>query len=349
MVQKLTIRISGLRMSAALRLAYLRALFRQPVSVIDTISPGKVSTRITTSSNTVQNAISQEFALMFSSFTFVIGSYVVAFIKNPLLTLVASASLPFILILTGIIIPPYIRINKITEKYSADASAVAFEMFSSIRIVVAFGAEEKLARHHEELLVKGTNNFKKAAPIAGLFFAPMMVGQYGTMGIAFWFGIRQYSEGKNINVGSIVVVLFSVMMAIMNFGRVVHPIVAIAKATAAAGELFETIDAPVADISGLKEPEITANANITFHNVAFSYPSRPNVPILQGLDLEFEAGKVTAIVGPSGSGEFPSALGCSDTCIDTIPYLRQVYYRGSGAEMVRSSWYNSLTRTERRP
>ncbi|KAF5853597.1 hypothetical protein GGP41_002155 [Bipolaris sorokiniana] len=302
-VSMLTIRISGLRISAALRLAYIRALFLQPVSVIDTVSPGKVSTRITTSANTVQVAISQQLAMMFQAFAFVIGAYVVAFIQSPLLTLVASASLPFILILMGIIIPPFTRIHKITEKYSEDASATAFEIFSSLRVVVAFGAEAKLARQHEELLIKSAKNFKRAAPLSGLFFAPMMVGQYGTMGIAFWFGIKQYSEGKNDNVGTIVIVLFAVMMAVVNFGRVVTPIIAIVKASTAAAELFRTIDAPVPDVSGLKEPDVTANANITFENVAFSYPSRPNVPIIQGLGLEFEAGKVTAIVGPSGSGK----------------------------------------------
>ncbi|ENI01964.1 hypothetical protein COCC4DRAFT_175713 [Bipolaris maydis ATCC 48331] len=302
-VSMLTIRISGLRISAALRLAYIRALFLQPVSVIDTVSPGKVSTRITTSANTVQVAVSQQLAMMFQAFAFVIGAYVVAFIQSPLLTLVASASLPFILILMGIIIPPFTRIHKITEKYSEDASATAFEIFSSLRVVVAFGAEAKLARQHEELLTKSAKNFKRAAPLSGLFFAPMMVGQYGTMGIAFWFGIKQYSEGKNNNVGTIVIVLFAVMMAVVNFGRVVTPIIAIVKASTAAAELFRTIDAPVPDVSGLKEPDVTANANITFENVAFSYPSRPNVPILQGLGLEFEAGKVTAIVGPSGSGK----------------------------------------------
>jgi ATP-binding cassette subfamily B (MDR/TAP) protein 1 len=98
---QLTVRISGLRISAALRLAYLRALFAQPVSVIDTISPGKVSTRITTSANTVQLAISQHFAMLFQSLAFTVGLYVVAFIKSPLLTLVASASLPFIVVAYG--------------------------------------------------------------------------------------------------------------------------------------------------------------------------------------------------------------------------------------------------------
>ncbi len=93
------------------------------------------------------------------------------------------------------------------------------------------------------------------------------------------------------------------MMAVMNIGRLAAPIMAIAKAATAAHELFVTIDAPIPDVSGVKEPEITADADIAFENVAFSYPGRPNVQILDSLDLKFEAGKVTAIVGPSGSGK----------------------------------------------
>jgi ATP-binding cassette subfamily B (MDR/TAP) protein 1 len=98
-------------------------------------------------------------------------------------------------------------------------------------------------------------------------------------------------------------VLFSVMMAVMSVGRIAGPIIAVAKAATAATELFVTIDAPVPDQSGLKDPYVSADSNIRFENIAFSYPSRPNVQILDGMDLEFEAGKVTAIVGPSGSGK----------------------------------------------
>ncbi|KAH6629396.1 lipid A export ATP-binding/permease protein-like protein msbA [Boeremia exigua] len=301
-VSMLCIRISGLRMSAALRLAYLRAMFAQSVATIDTISPGKVSTRITTSSNTVQLAISQHFAMLFQSLAFTIGLYVVSFVKGWLLTLVASAALPFILVVYGFIVPPFIKIQKVTAKHLEDASAMAFEMFSSVRVVVAFGAEAKLARQYELEIMKAGENEKKAAPLMGLMMAPQMMAMYGTFGLTFWYGIKRASEGHG-NVGDITVVLFSVMMAVMNIGRLAAPIMAIVQAATAAHELFITIDSPILDTSGVKEPEITADVDITFANVAFSYPSRPNVQVLDRLDLTLKAGKVTAIVGPSGSGK----------------------------------------------
>ncbi|KAK7184542.1 ABC transporter transmembrane region [Paraphaeosphaeria sporulosa] len=302
-ISMFTIRISGLRMSAALRLAYLRATFAQPVSVIDTISPGKVSTRITTSSNTIQLGISQQLALLFQSLAFTIGLYVVAFVKGPLLTLIASISLPFIFITYGIIVPPLMKEAKATEAILEKASAVAYEIFSSIRIVAAFGAQAKLAKQHEVLLDNAKKQGRKVAPWMGLVMAPSMMAMYGTFGLTFWFGVRQYEHGHTSNIGDIVVVLFSVMTAVLLIGRVAGPFIAITKAATAASEIFATIDFPVPDISGLKEPEISSEQSISFENVAFSYPSRPNVQILDGLNATFEAGKLTAIVGPSGSGK----------------------------------------------
>lgn len=234
---------------------------------------------------------------------FTIGLYVVAFIKGWLLTLVASTSLPFIVLVYGSMIGPFIRKHKITEQLHEDASAMAFEMFSSVRIITAFGAEKKLASQHATLLDKAAMNERKVAPLMGLLMSPSMMSMFGTFAITFWFGIKQYSEGKITDISSIVVVLFSVMMAVMNIGRLVGPMVAIGKAASAATELFITIDSPRPMVTGLKEPEVTADANITFEDIGFSYPSRPDVQILKNLNLHLEAGKVTAIVGPSGSGK----------------------------------------------
>lgn len=164
-----------------------------------------MSTRITTSSNTIQLAISQQLALLFQSLAFTIGLYVVAFVKGPLLTLIASISLPFIFITYGVIVPPLMKEAKATEAILEKASAMAYEIFSSIRIVAAFGAEAKLAQQHALLLDEAKTQGRKVSPWMGLIMGPSMMAMYGTFGLTFWFGVRQYEHGHTSNVGDIVV------------------------------------------------------------------------------------------------------------------------------------------------
>jgi ABC-type multidrug transport system fused ATPase/permease subunit len=81
------------------------------------------------------------------------------------------------------------------------------------------------------------------------------------------------------------------------------PIIAIGKATTAAADFFAVIDAPKPTITGLQEPDVSARDDIELESVTFAYPSRPHLKVLDDLNVRFEAGKVTAIVGASGSGK----------------------------------------------
>lgn len=80
---------------------------------------------------------------------------------------------------------------------------------------------------------------------------------------------------------------------------------AISKAQGAAAKLYQTIDrVPSIDSSsadGLRLDHV--KGVISFENVKFHYPSRPNVPILKGYTATFEAGQTVALVGASGSGK----------------------------------------------
>lgn len=86
---------------------------------------------------------------------------------------------------------------------------------------------------------------------------------------------------------------------------VIMQIFNITKAATAAAELFETIDRnssidPMAT-SGLQPDDCVGN--IELQDVAFSYPSRPDSQVLNGLSLSIPARKTTALVGASGSGK----------------------------------------------
>lgn len=100
-------------------------------------------------------------------------------------------------------------------------------------------------------------------------------------------------------------VLFSVVIATTSLTQISPYFQNFASACSAASELFKIIDRRSSidpfDESGLRLEKI--NGELEFKNVDFSYPTRPNVPVLQSFSLVFPARKTTAIVGASGSGK----------------------------------------------
>lgn len=79
----------------------------------------------------------------------------------------------------------------------------------------------------------------------------------------------------------------------------------ILEATIAATRIFEMIDRVPTTNSYKEKAKIIKHVRgeISFKEVEFSYPSRPDTPILQGLNLKVHAGKTVGLVGGSGSGK----------------------------------------------
>jgi len=80
----------------------------------------------------------------------------------------------------------------------------------------------------------------------------------------------------------------------------------------------------------------TGSGQITFHDVHFHYPSRPNVKIFKGLDLNIQSGETLAIVGPSGGGK--------STVVQMIerfydPLYGKIMYEGNDLKDLNIKWY----------
>ena len=135
----LAYRISGLRISASLRLNYLKALFAQPLAKLDLVSTGAVANTITTSANTIQLSVSDRLSNLFQSLALVIAAIIIAFRYSWQLTLATSSGLVFVILIYTITTPFFIQTNKAMEAADVKHATVASETVSSIRTIYALG------------------------------------------------------------------------------------------------------------------------------------------------------------------------------------------------------------------
>jgi ATP-binding cassette subfamily B (MDR/TAP) protein 1 len=98
-------------------------------------------------------------------------------------------------------------------------------------------------------------------------------------------------------------VFFSVLLVVTILGGIASPLMAISKAISASGAFFSIIDSEKISTAGLRDRDALSNADITFRNVSFAYPTRPGTYALNGFSATIKSGKTTALVGPSGSGK----------------------------------------------
>jgi ATP-binding cassette, subfamily B (MDR/TAP), member 1 len=94
-------------------------------------------------------------------------------------------------------------------------------------------------------------------------------------------------------------------VAAQSLTQIAPQTIAISKATAAAQDLFAVIDRKSAmDSLSQEGTKIDGfKGEVKLRGLRFEYPSRPDVPVLHGLDLDIPADKTTALVGASGSGK----------------------------------------------
>jgi ATP-binding cassette subfamily B (MDR/TAP) protein 1 len=165
-------RMVGLRLSAKLRLEYLRALFALPVSVLDILPSGQASNTITTTANVLQIGISEKLGIILQFSALLITSVIIAFKYSWSLTLVTSSILLFIIGVYGVTVPLVIKLTKEVEHADEKAASIAGEVLGSIRMIVACGAEGRIARRYSGWIEESRKRGLRMSPYIGIQFAP---------------------------------------------------------------------------------------------------------------------------------------------------------------------------------
>uniref|UniRef100_A0A914CAD8 ABC-type xenobiotic transporter n=1 Tax=Acrobeloides nanus TaxID=290746 RepID=A0A914CAD8_9BILA len=194
-----------------------------------------------------------------------------------------------------------------TEKEAknyAKAGAIAEEVLTSIRTVVAFNGQEMECKRYETALKAGKADgiIKSIYVGSGLGFTFLVM--FGSYCLAFWVGTDFVVDGK-MNPDTMITVFFAVMMGSMALGQAGPQFAVVGTAQGAAAAIYEIIDrAPEIDSQSTEgdKPD-NVKGRIQVKDVKFSYPTRPDIQVLKGVSFEVLPGQTVALVGSSGCGK----------------------------------------------
>ncbi|RMC18577.1 hypothetical protein DUI87_04469 [Hirundo rustica rustica] len=297
--------MSAARQIQKIRKAYFRQIMRMDIGWFDCTSVGELNTRISDDVNKINEAIADQVAIFIQRITTFVCGFLLGFVSGWKLTLVIIAVSP----LLGVGAALYgLAVAKLTGrelKAYAKAGAVADEVLSSIRTVAAFGGEKKEVERYDKNLVFAQHWGIRKGIIMGLFTGYMWFIIFLSYALAFWYGSKLVLEEDEYSPGTLLQVFFGVLIGALNLGQASPCLEAFATGRGAATNIFETIDKkPTIDCmseDGYKLDKL--RGEIEFHNVTFNYPSRPDVKILDNLNMVIKAGETTAFVGASGAGK----------------------------------------------
>ncbi|KAH8660706.1 P-loop containing nucleoside triphosphate hydrolase protein [Tricladium varicosporioides] len=296
--------MTGERITQKLREKYLMAILRQNMAFFDTLGAGEITTRITSDTNLIQDAISGKLALTLSAVATFGAAFIVSFVKSWRLALVLSSAIVAIVGSMSIGATFMVKYAKQSLVASGCGATVAEEAISSARHVTAFGIQEKLARKYTSHLIKAQKSGLKSRISLAFMIAVMNCIIFWTYGLAFWQGSR-FLQAGDINLASIITILLATLNGAFSLGNVSPHAQAFTTGIAAASKISRTISrvSPLDPSSeaGATLPEV--KGSIEMKNVRHIYPSRQDVTVLDNVSLQFPAGKTTAVVGPSGCGK----------------------------------------------
>ncbi|XP_053914028.1 ATP-dependent translocase ABCB1 isoform X2 [Cuculus canorus] len=283
---------------------FFHAIMRQDIGWFDVNDVGELNTRLIDDVSKINEGIGDKMGLLFQSLTTFIAGFVVGLIRGWKLTLVILAVSP----LLGLSAALWAKVlSAFTDKEQAayaKAGAVAEEVLAGVRTVIAFGGQEKeIKRYHKNLEDAKRIGIKKSIT-SNISMGAAFLLIYASYALAFWYGTTLVIN-EDYSIGNVLTVFFSVLIGAFSIGQTAPSIEAFASARGAAYAIFNIIDnEPQIDSfseTGHKPDHI--KGNLEFQNVYFSYPSRPDIEILKGLNLTVNCGQTVALVGGSGCGK----------------------------------------------
>ena len=294
--------VAGERIVTRLRESVFGAIIEQEIGFFDLRRTGELTSRLTSDATVVQNTVSVNLSMGLRNTVLLVGGLTLLVASSPRLTLLMLALVPPVAVGAVVVGRRMSKIAREAQDALAKANEAAEEVIAGIRTVRSFSREAAETERYSERVWESFEVSRRRIRLMAAFVGIMTMAAFGSVAAVLWFGGRMVMTGE-LTVGELTSFILYTLIVAMALSSLADLWSDFARARGASERIFELIDRePVVD-RGSDEIVDTVTGRVEFTGVAFAYPVRPDVKVLEDIDLVLEPGTVTALVGPSGAGK----------------------------------------------
>lgn len=193
------------------------------------------------------------------------------------------------------------------------ATAVAVEAVKSIRTVAALSLENEVMSSYARILRVTRDEMVRSAAFTNIWLALSNSTGFLIYAFAYWWGSQRIMHGEATQT-QFFIILVAMLVSAQLWGQMFTLAPEFSRARGAFSRIMSIISlgkdnnlSPHGDIEALSSPPPSSpNTNgvkIAFSSVSFSYPARPDVPVLDSVSFTIQPGQFVGLVGPSGAGK----------------------------------------------
>nr|QNH67930.1 ATP-binding cassette transporter subfamily B member 1-like protein X2 [Brachionus plicatilis] len=301
-----SISLAGARLTRRVRVHMFESMMRQEIGFhdLDENRSSILATQLSMTAPFCKGLSSDKLGILSQGIAGIGFSVVFGLVVNWKLALVMLIFVP-ITFTSGIIVGRSSTSNKVKGKSSnEEGGRITIETIENIKTVISLGREKHFITEFNGVFEKRIKKTLLMFHVTALFYGIMNSLLFFIQATGFSFGYYLI-KNDGLKTADLYKIYASITFSSIILGRAFATLPDQKKSQSAAKTAFKIINRK-SKIDALSEEGLKPSSivgNIRFENVYFRYPTRPQIKILNGFNLEIKNGQTNALVGPSGCGK----------------------------------------------
>ncbi|OXB74425.1 UNVERIFIED_CONTAM: hypothetical protein H355_002490 [Colinus virginianus] len=309
------------------------SLVYQDLAFFQKTTAAELSSRLSSDVMLASSVLTPNINVMLRNLGKVLGLCAFMLGLSPRLTLLALLEVPLAIAARKVYNTRHQMLQRAVLDAAANTGAVVQESISSIETVRVFNGEEEEERRYSQALGKTLRLRDQRDMEKAIFLLIRRALQLAVQVLVLYCGHQQLREGTITAGGLVAFILYQthagscVQALAYSYGNLLSN-------AAAACKVFDYLDQERAVGTGGTYVPATLRGHVTFRQVSFAYPTRPERLVLREVTFELRPGEVTALAGLNGSGKSTCAAllerfyepGAGEVLLDGVP-LRDYEHR----------------------